>query len=76
MPKLAKKINNDYIMVGLVAAFCHSGAVYKCHDLLTHLLTYCIQVCFIFRWSIIQRLTHTHTMANKPAMSTSLPGQK
>ena len=26
------------MQIGAVAAFCDSGAVYKCHDLLTYLL--------------------------------------
>ena len=29
-----------FLLVIAVAAFCDSGAVYKCHDLLTYVRTY------------------------------------
>jgi len=39
-------LNVDHTTFGAVAAFCDSGAVYKCHDLLTYL--YChVRYCFI-----------------------------
>ena len=45
---------------GAVVAFCDSGAVYKCHDLLTYLLTYLFHGCSAVEEVVVFHSCHAH----------------